>query len=246
MTTTSAGNASPMSSVLRPPHLSGSTLPPPPSSAEGLTMARESTSVAVLDVTPINHAVADPVAPRLLGDITAVTPCFTPRLPTTLLSSGGVTTKPWKLTLGFDVVALVLDKTLYNLMPALSTPKATASLIITACRQLRTSFTSPQNGIKKSPPPLALDVSSPPTLASSTRRAAMCNAPTPSAFASGHSKDATSSTHQGLRRLIIAQIVRLMPGDEFILVIPPVDKQELKLAVPRRKVLLGGFCRIFL
>ena len=37
-----------------------------------------------------------------------------------------------------------------------------------------------------------------------------------------------------------------MPGDEVTLVIPLVYKREPKLAVPRRKVLLGGFCRILL
>ena len=44
----------------------------------------------------------------------------------------------------------------------------------------------------------------------------------------------------------ISQIVRLMPADEFTLVVPPVDRREPKVAVPRRKLLLAGFCRILL
>ena len=60
-----------------------------PSSLEGSTMTRESTSAATVAAAPINHDVADPVAPRLRGGIVAVTPHVAPRLHETPLSSGG-------------------------------------------------------------------------------------------------------------------------------------------------------------
>ena len=158
---------------------------------------------------------------------------------------------------GFHKVANILDRSFYDLLQFKPPPDNSHGNLLTAHKQLKTSFTASLKGVPKTPkkqtPPSTGAVTpstagSLPTRSSSRRSSlpSVSSLETPVTARSEGSgvsiqslrfddvSAVPSSTNQGMRRMRILDVLRLMPGDEFTLVIPPTDRKQPKPAIEPR------------